>query len=479
MSTRTRAVVASVLAVAAVVALVVAFSGGGGGSGAATAATTGGTPLWSVRRVPQAVVEAVGAQHLQTALDGGAGGGSCFVVKEGDHVVASHEGDTPIVGASTQKLLVAAAALDALGPDFTYVTRAVAPGGVHDGAVDQLFVVGAGDPVLTTGDYAAVLKQGKWTGNDVTTSLEALADAIVAKGVTRIPGGVVGDDSRYDDQRYIPTWKPEYKTGGDIGPIGALTVNDGLSNVGRKVLADDPALNVAQKLSELLVARGVKVGTAARGVAPGDAAEVASVTSAPLSAILTSMLTSSDNLSAEMILKELGVHDAKQGTTAAGAAAVKARLLALGLPAQNLALVDGSGLDRANRVTCNLLVDTLGLATRTGFSTLLDGLPVAGRTGTLIDQFLGTPLVDKLRAKTGSLDGVAGFAGQVDTGPVLRFAFVDTGNFAETAAAGIRTRLAGIIGTFPEAPPADTLVPAPAAPTAAASTPTTTPAPKP
>ncbi len=143
---------------------------------------------------------------------------------------------------------------------------------------------------------------------------------------------------------------------------------------------------------------------------------------------------------------------------------MKARLLALGLPAENLALVDGSGLDRGNRVTCNLLVDTLGLATRPGFAALFDGLPVAGRTGTLIDQFLGTPLVDKLRAKTGSLQGVAGFAGEVATGPVLRFAFVDTGDFAETAAAGIRTKLAGIIGTFPDAPPADTLVPAPAAP---------------
>ncbi len=163
MSTRTRAVVAGVLVVAAVIALVVAFSGGGSSSSATPGASVG-TPLWSVRRVPQAVVEAVGAQHLQAALDGNAGGGSCFVVKEGDHVVASHEGDTPIVGASTQKLLVAAAALDALGPDFAYVTRAVAPGGVHDGAVDQLFVVGAGDPVLTTDDYAAAAEAGQVDG---------------------------------------------------------------------------------------------------------------------------------------------------------------------------------------------------------------------------------------------------------------------------------------------------------------------------
>ena len=466
MTGRTRAIVAAVLVAAAVVALVVAFSGRESSSGAATAEPTGGTPLWSVRRVPQAVVEAVGSQHLQAALDAGAGGaGSCFVVAEGGNVVASHEADTPIVGASTQKVLVAAAALDALGPDFTYVTKAVAPGGVHGGTVDTLHLVGSGDPVLTTGDYAAVLEKGKWTSNDVTTSMEALADAIVAKGVTRVPGGIIGDDSRYDDQRYIPTWKPEYKTGGDIGPIGALTVNDGLSNVGRKILGDDPALNAARVLTGLLEARGVSVGDPGRGAAPGDAAAVASVSSPPLGSILASMLTSSDNLSAEMITKELGVHDTRQGTTAAGAAAIKARMLALGLPAQPLFLVDGSGLDRSNRVTCNVLVAALGLADRPGFSSLRDGLPVAGQTGTLIDQFLGTPLAGTLRAKTGSLQGVVGLTGQIAAGPVLRFAFVDTGDFSETAAPGIRSKLAGIIGTFPDAPAADTLVPAPVTPT--------------
>lgn len=105
---------------------------------------------------------------------------------------------------------------------------------------------------------------------------------------------------------------------------------------------------------------------------------------------------------------------------------------------------------------------TLGLADKPGFSTLVDGLPVAGRTGTLIDQMLGTPLQGKLRAKTGSLQGVAGLTGVVDVGPRLRFAFVDTGDFSESAAPNIRLKLASVIGTFPGAPSADSLVPAPA-----------------
>ena len=447
----------------AVLALVFAFSGGSDGSDAG-ATPSGATPLWSARRVPQVLVEGVGAQHLQAALNFAAGGaGNCFEITEGDTVLASQNADTPILGASTQKVLVAAAALAALGPDFTYVTKTVAPGGADDGTVDKLYLVGAGDPVLSTNEYVAALQQGKWTGNDVTTSMEALADAIVAKGVKRIPGGIVGDDSRYDDERFIPTWKPEYRTGGDIGPMGALTVNDGLTSVSRKTLADDPALNAAQTLAALLTARGVQVGAATHGTAPSDATDVASVTSPPLKDIVASMLTSSDNNSAELLVKELGVHDSKQGTTAAGAAAVKARLLALGLPAEQLALVDGSGLDRGNRITCDLLVRTLGLAsTRPEFAAIVLGLPVAGQSGTLIDQMTGTPLAGKLRAKTGSLQGVAGLTGLVETGPALRFAFIDTGDFAEGAAPSIRLKLASIIGTFPDAPPADTLVPAPA-----------------
>jgi D-alanyl-D-alanine carboxypeptidase/D-alanyl-D-alanine-endopeptidase (penicillin-binding protein 4) len=164
-----------------------------------------------------------------------------------------------------------------------------------------------------------------------------------------------------------------------------------------------------------------------------------------------------------MIVKELGVHDSKQGTTAAGTAAVKARLLVEGLPAEQLALVDGSGLDRGNRLTCNLLVRTLTLATsKPEFAAVVLGLPVAGQSGTLIDQMTGTPLAGNLRAKTGSLQGVAALTGLVEVGPALRFAFVDTGDFSESAAPSIRLKLASIIGTFPDAPPADTLVPAPA-----------------
>src|SRR4051794_17079899 len=102
MTARTRAIVAAALAIGAVVALFVAFTGES--SPATTSNARLATPLWSMRRVPQPVVDAVGAQHLQRALDQSFNGaGVCFLVQADDHVVASRNADTPLIGASTQK----------------------------------------------------------------------------------------------------------------------------------------------------------------------------------------------------------------------------------------------------------------------------------------------------------------------------------------------------------------------------------------
>ena len=111
--------------------------------------------------------------------------------------------------------------LATLGPDFTYETKVVAPAAPDNGSVDQLFLVGSGDPVLATNEYNDYLQSQPHTKGDVTTSLDALADHIVDAGVKRVPGGIVADDTRYDDVRYVPTWKDSYHIDGDVGPLGA------------------------------------------------------------------------------------------------------------------------------------------------------------------------------------------------------------------------------------------------------------------
>lgn len=459
--TRGRVTVA-VLLVAALVCAVLALRPASTPSAPTPAALR--TPVFSPRRLPELIADGVGAQHVQAALDADVSAqNACFLVSEGGQARATHNPDTPLIPASTEKLLTAAAALTVLGPDFKYETKAVAPTAVHGGIVDRLFVVGAGDPILATGDYLAYRQTQPTSRNAIATRLEPLADALAAQGVKQIPGGVVGDDSRYDQQRYLPSWPPSYRTDPVIGPLGALTVNGGYKLTGgRPVPVDDPALATASTLTTLLQARGIQVGPpAAHLPAPTPSAAVASVLSPPLRDIVRFFLRSSDDLTAELLTKEISVHAGGPGTTAAGVQHTTATLQTLGLPTAGLTLVDGSGLDRGNRATCRLLAAAVDLGLKPQYQPILDGLSVAAQDGTLAVEFTGSPLAGKLRAKTGFLNGVDGLVGRLDAGRPLRFALLLNGNLTMPEAFAARERFGTILATFPDAPALDALVPAP------------------
>ena len=83
--------------------------------------------------------------------------------------------------------------------------------------------------------------------------------------------------------------------------------------------------------------------------------------------------------------------------------------------------VDGSGLDRADRASCGLVLDTLQAPQPA--DAISAGLPVAARSGTLGRRFVGTPAAGRLRAKTGSLEGVVSLSGLVDEKDASPLAF--------------------------------------------------------
>lgn len=431
---------------------------------AATTSSRLATPLWSPRRVPQLLVDAVGGQRLQARLNAELGATpSCIAVADGSGVVAKHSPDSAMAPASTEKLATALVGINTLGTDFKYETKVVAPAAPANGNVDRLWLVGSGDPGLATPEFQAYLLSERKTRDEVTTSLVTLADSIVAAGVRSVPGGIQGDDSRYETLRYLPTWKDTYRTDGQVGPLGALTVNHGFSAFRPKPIpVDDPAVFAAGELARLLKDRGVAVGDLpGRSNAPGDAVAVASVHSASLPVLVASMLRASDNLAAELLAREIGVKVASQGTTAAGTKVIADKLRQLGVPADGLALVDGSGLDRGDRMSCTTLLAAFTFGARPEFRSLWDGLAVAGQSGTLEDELRGSRLDGKLRGKTGSLQGVTGLAALIDLGRPVRFAFIANGEFSEAGGVGFRRRVAEIVGTFPDAPPADQLVPVP------------------
>lgn len=358
------------------------------------------TPLLSFRRVPGLVAREMSGDaftQAATAFGDGLDATSCMTVELDGVDIASHNPDLPVIPASNQKLLTGAAALAVLGPDYVFTTE-VRAAGVTGGVVPgDLYLVGGGDPLLTSTQYPVSGDRYPVTS---PTSLDALADAVVAAGISRIDGDVVGDGSRYDDEFYLPGWSPDV-LGIEVGPLDALLVNDARVT-GDEQRADDPNEGAAREFVQLLRARGViVVGEAATGADEAETPVVASVQSAPLSAVIAEMMAASDNNTAEMLVKEMGFRSGSGGSWASGLAAMSAGLQELGIDVTGAVFADGSGLSNDNRATCRMISDVLAL--HVPDDDLASGLPVAGQTGTLADVFVDSPVDGELLGKTGTL----------------------------------------------------------------------------
>lgn len=428
------------------------------------------SPVLSPRRVPAVLTQAIADARLRTALDrvladptlGAARQRSCLVVTVDGRRVYEARPDERLIPASNLKLLTGLAALEKLGADTRLATevRTARPptGGVVDG---DLWLVGGGDPLLATADYAASFQNQP----QLFTPLEALADRIKEAGVTTVTGAVRGDESRYDRQRYLPTWKPVYITDAESGPQSALVVNDGFNQYRpRRVAAAAPATWAAQVLVGLLQARGVTVaGGAGEGTAPAGGSTVARIESPTMREVVAQMLRESDNLTAELLVKELGRRFAGEGSTEAGLRVVREAVAAAGLPADHLAADDGSGLDRSGRASCSLLVQAITRDGPTG--ALTAGLPVAAQDGTLAKRFTGHPAAGRLRAKTGSLNSVTGLTGWVNPppeqpdGPRLAFALLANEFGRDAVGFGLQESVARALARYPDAPPTNDLAP--------------------
>src|SRR5581483_11447245 len=135
---------------------------------------------------------------LEQALGGQSG---CLVVEDDGATLFDHDSGSPFVPASTQKMLVAAAALSRLGPEYRFETKVVAPRPPQDGTLDDAWLVGGADSYLGTPDYAAYLAGKPRTADIPVTPLAALADELVSRGVRAIPAGLHPDESRYAPER--------------------------------------------------------------------------------------------------------------------------------------------------------------------------------------------------------------------------------------------------------------------------------------
>ena len=335
---------------------------------------------------------------------------SCVAIEWMGTRLGSLNSSKALIPASTTKLITAAVALEVLKPEFVFTTK------VHGaldaaGLVPDLYFVGGGDPVIVRNEYVASEKYPTTSG----TSLEKLADSLVAAGLRRVTGSVVGVDTRYDNLRFVDVWPQDFHYT-ESGPLGALVVDDGVV-LGQPTKPDDPAVAAAIELQNLLNARGVLFGALPRhDVLPANVPEIASIQSAPLTAVIQEMMVNSDNNTAELLIKEIGYASKGTGSTAAGLETVKEQLVKWKID-KDVLLFDGSGLASDGRVPCDTFMSLLKR-----FSTVMPNwLAVAGQTGTIRDAFDSTAVSGKLRGKTGTLNGVKALVGYLpitNTDPV-------------------------------------------------------------
>lgn len=326
-----------------------------------------------------------------------------------------YRGAVPQIPASTAKLLTAAAALEALGPQHRLVTRTVVD------PTGRVVLVGGGDLTLT----AAASPQGSAPATSLRALAAATAAAVRTAGLDVVTVGV--DASQFTGPAVSPAWEHDYVSSGIVAPVSALAVDAaripgaGVGDahpleVGAQRRYADPALAAGSVFASMLTQQGLTVLGRPQRARPGaDATELARVNSAPLSALVAHTLTTSDNDGAEALLRLVGQAQRHDPSFQGGVAGVRDVLDRLGVPVTGLRLLDGSGLARGNLVSSQTLAALLALAADDAYPelrSLVTGLPVAGLTGTLADRFAGSA-AGVVRAKTGSLSGVSALTGLV------------------------------------------------------------------
>ena len=122
-----------------------------------------------------------------------------------------------LILASNTKLITTGAALAILGEEYRFQTLLWTDGHIEAGGVlkGNLIVKGAGDPNIS----------GRFESSP-TAIFERWADSLRKKGVKKIEGDIIGDDTAFDREWVNPNWPEEQLTFWYCAPISALTFND-------------------------------------------------------------------------------------------------------------------------------------------------------------------------------------------------------------------------------------------------------------
>lgn len=401
-------------------------------------------------------------------------GASSFVVMplDGGTLEAADNADLPRNPASTMKLVTTWAALNRLGPAWTWNTEVLAAGSPVDGVLrGDLAIRGSGDPALVAEDLWLLLRRIRGAGireirgdllldkgvyapvehdpaafdgegdrpynagpdalllNFKTLSFEFLPDP--ASGIARIvptpplaglrlPPGVPLAGSGCGDWRgslradFSDPLAPQFR-GRYPGGCGVRTWH---------LSALDHSRFFAAAFRALWEESGGRwEGSFREAAVPAGARLVARHESPPLALVVRDINKHSNNVMTRQLLMTLGAEDTGQpGSPEHGAAALRRVLAARGLPMPELVIENGSGLSRAERIAPTSLAALLADAWRSPLMPeFIASLPIMGVDGTTRTR---RAAVAASHIKTGQLVDVRAVAGYVHADSGRRYAVV-------------------------------------------------------
>lgn len=327
-------------------------------------------------------------QRLRAALGGEQQVWSVTVADGAGRLLADVNGTRPRVPASNQKLISTAIALDRLGPDYRLGTRLWRQ---PDGS---LRITGEGDPDLDLAQLRRFAKLALGSGNGRILLVEE------------------------PQQRWWPQgweWADRYEAYG--APITRLA----LTSNALDMAVPNPPSRLQRLLSQEIKRQGgsAAITLVSAAGAAGDGAELLhEERSIGMHGLLSLANTDSHNFTSEVLLRQgTGSWDLPQARQRA-----MLWLSAQGLPMAGVNVVDGSGLDRGNRVTSRLLAALLlRMAQHPYAHQYTASMAIAGQRGTLRSLWRGTELEGHFRGKTGTIRGVRSISGVLDTPEGTRY----------------------------------------------------------
>jgi D-alanyl-D-alanine carboxypeptidase/D-alanyl-D-alanine-endopeptidase (penicillin-binding protein 4) len=397
----------------------------------------------------------------------------------------SHNAQLPLNPASLAKLLTTLAALDQLGPAWTWSTPVWLQGSVSDGVLDgSLFIKGSGDPKLVVERVWLLLRRVQQLGvreirgnivldrsafapqqadasefdGDPTRPYNVQPDALLLnfKSVTYsfvpdVPRGValVGVDPVLAGTQVDRTvrlsagpcddWRAGLKASFDdaarVRFAGSYPAACG--ELSWPVADADPASYNARLIEALWRDMGGRLsGRVIDGSAPAGVKPSFELKSPPLADVVRDINKFSNNVMAQQLFLSLALQrQPGQPATAEAARAVLREWLTArtGELPPGLQLDNGSGLSRETRLSAALLVRLLQLAwSSPAMPELVSSLPVNGVDGTL-RRSRATP--GRAHLKTGSLRDVVGVAGYLLSDSGRRYVLVAIVNHPQANAA--------------------------------------------